>query len=103
MPAASQEIIMKQVKPAGRDGSDVSDGFHREWFKVGRKFFGISGGYLIDAEGFHMSGIDDAGHVVDPVHDKDAYRVAEAIRRCLWVEAKIMEPFRVSNERSALH
>jgi hypothetical protein len=94
---------MKEVKPADPAGSDVSDGFHREWFKVGRKYFGISSGSLIDVEGFIMSGIDADGFVTGDVYDKDAYRVAEAIRRCLWVEAKIMEPFRVSNERSALH
>lgn len=71
---------MKRIKPAVPAGRDVSDGFHRTWFKVGRKHFGVTDGSLIDVEGFIMSGIDDAGNVVGPVHDKNAHRVAESIR-----------------------
>jgi hypothetical protein len=96
---------MKEVKPADPAGSDVSDGIAREWFKVGRKYFGITDdGVLIDVEGFIMSGIDDAGNVVGFVHDKDAYRVAEAIRRHRWIDAKMWGPFRaLLAERASLH
>jgi hypothetical protein len=82
---------MKEIKPAEPYETDVADGVQREWYKVGRKIFGIDAeGDLLDGEGFIMSGIDDGGFVSGFVHDHDAYRVAESIRRFHSVNAEIM-------------
>jgi hypothetical protein len=81
---------MKQIKPADPAGSDVVNGIGAEWFKVGRKYFGVTdNGFLIDAEGFGMSEIDDDGNVVGTVHDKNAHRVAESIRGFYAIVSKL--------------
>jgi hypothetical protein len=62
--------------------TDFADGIKREWYWVGRKSFAVTeDGELLDGEGFPMSGIDASAYVVGFVHDNDAFRVAEAIRK----------------------
>jgi hypothetical protein len=79
------------MKPAVNEGIDTVDGVTREWFKVGRHMFAVTDdGWLLDAEGFPMSGLDCRGNVIGYVHDQDAYRVAEAIRAARELTAEIV-------------
>jgi hypothetical protein len=79
-----------KIKPAVPAGRDVVNGIGADWFKIGRRYYGVTDtGFLIDAEGFGMSEIDDAVNVVGPVYDKNAHRVAESIRGFYAVVSKL--------------
>lgn len=83
----TNKLTVKAARPVG---NDVVDGVQRAWFKVGRKDFGVThAGVLIDGDGYPVADIDGAGFVVGHVHDNDAYRVAEALRRYIAVNAAI--------------